>query len=137
MAELKTKRTRNSVEAFLRRIPDEGRRRDAFTILDLMKKATRAEPAMWGSSIVGFGSYHYKYASGHEGDSPLVSFSPRAQNFTLYILGLSRYTELLRRLGKYKTAKACLYVSKLTDVHMPTLKALIEQSVKAARQAHK
>jgi hypothetical protein len=131
MAELKTKPTEQSVENFLNTIPDEQKRADAFAIVKLMKQVTRAEPKMWGSSIVGFGSYHYKYASGHEGDMCLVGFSPRKQNFTLYLmLGLANYTDLLKKLGKHKTGKGCLYINKLADVDVPTLKELIKQSVK-------
>ena len=130
MAELKTKRNDQSVEAFLNRIPDERKRRDAFTVLDIMRKATKAEPQMWGSSIVGFGTYHYKYASGREGDWPLTGFSPRKQNLTLYIMGgFEQHDELLKSLGKYKTGKACLYVNQLDDVDLPTLRKLVKQSV--------
>lgn len=131
MAELKTKRNDNSVEAFLNGIPDTQKRRDAFTILQLMKKITRAEPKMWGSSIVGFGSYHYKYESGREGDWFIAGFSPRKQNLTLYIMpGLTPYGALLKKLGKYKTGKSCLYVKSLDDIDLSTLKKLIEQAVK-------
>jgi hypothetical protein len=131
MAELKTKPTEQSVEDFLNAIPDEQKRADAFAIVKLMKQVTRAEPKMWGSSIVGFGSYHYKYASGHEGDTCLVGFSPRKQNLTLYLmLGVADYSDLLNKLGKHKTGKGCLYINKLADVDVPTLKELIKQSVK-------
>lgn len=131
MAELKTKPTDQSVEDFLNTIPDEQKRADAFAILKLMKQVTRAEPQLWGSSIVGFGRYHYKYASGREGDWPLVSFSPRKQNLTLYIMaGFAGHDDLLKKLGKFKTGKACLYINKLADVDVPTLKELVKQSVK-------
>jgi hypothetical protein len=131
MAELKTKVSNQSVEKFLNGVGDEKRRRDCFTVLELMKQATKAEPRMWGSSIVGFGSYHYKYASGREGDWPLIGFSPRKQNLTLYIMpGFEQYEALLKMLGKYKTGKSCLYVNRLDDVHLPTLKKLIQQSVR-------
>jgi hypothetical protein len=130
MAELKTKRNEQSVTAFLNTITDERKRRDAFAIAALMEQITKAKPAMWGSSIVGFGSYHYTYASGREGDWPIIGFSPRKQNLTLYIIpGFESYGELLGKLGKHKTGKACLYINTLEDVHLPTLKALIEQSV--------
>ena len=99
--------------------------------LALMKQVTQLEPQMWGSSIVGFGSYHYKYASGREGDMPLTGFSPRKRNLTLYIMGgLEQYDALLAKLGKHTTGKACLYIKRLDDVHLPTLKKLIQQSVK-------
>jgi hypothetical protein len=130
MAELKTKRNDNSVEDFLNGVAEEQKRRDAFAILELMKKITKAEPKMWGSSIVGFGSYHYKYASGREGDWPITGFSPRKQNLTLYIMpGFARYGELMKKLGKHKTGKACLYINSLDDIHLPTLKELVKQSV--------
>ena len=131
MAELKTKRNNQSVKGFLNGVTDERKRRDAFAISALMQQVTKAKPQMWGSSIVGFGSYHYRYASGHEGDMPIVGFSPRKQNLTLYIMrGFEGSGELLGRLGKYKTSKACLYIKRLEDVHLPTLKELIRQSVK-------
>jgi hypothetical protein len=138
MIELKTKLTNNSVEAFLNGIADERKRKDAFTILGLMQKATKAEPKMWGSSIVGFGSYHYKYASGREGDWLVAGFSPRKQNLTLYIMpGFDRYGELLKKLGKHKTGKSCLYINTLDDVDLPTLKKLIAESVKHMRKTNK
>lgn len=130
MAELKTKVNDRSVEKFLNGIADAETRRDCFTILEMMKQATNAEPRMWGSSIVGFGSYHYKYESGREGDWFLTGFSPRKQNLTLYIMpGFARHDELMKKLGKYQTGKSCLYVKSLKDVNLPTLKQLIQQSV--------
>jgi len=130
MAENKTRPTRQSVERFLNGIKDEKVRRDTFTLVDIMKQITKEEPKMWGSSIVGFGQYHYTYASGREGDAALVGFSPRKQNLTLYIGGgFNPYGELLGKLGKFTTGKACLYVKTLDDVHLPTLKKLIQQSV--------
>jgi hypothetical protein len=138
MAELKTKPTDQSVESFLNGIPDEQKRADAFAIVKLMKQVTRAEPQMWGSSIVGFGRYHYKYASGHEGDAPLTGFSPRKQNLTLYLmLGADDYTDLLKKLGKHKTGKGCLYINRLADVDLPTLKELVKQSVKHMKDLYK
>jgi hypothetical protein len=130
MAELKTKPTDQSVDAFLNSIPDEQKRRDAFTLVDIMRKATRSEPQMWGSNIVGFGVYHYQYASGRAADWFLVGFSPRKQNLTLYLMGgVEQHAELLKSLGKYKTGKACLYISRLDDVDLPTLRKMIKQSV--------
>ena len=138
MAELKTKPTDQSVESFLNGIPDAQKRADAFAILTVMKQVTRAEPQMWGSSIVGFGRYHYKYASGHEGDAPLTGFSPRKQNLTLYLmLGADDYTDLLKKLGKHKTGKGCLYINRLADVDLPTLKELVKQSVKHMKDLYK
>ena len=130
MAELKTKLNDASVENFINSVEDEKKREFAFTILELMKKVTKAEPKMWGTSIIGFGTYRYKYASGREGDWMQVGFSPRKQNMSLYIMsGFSRYEELLSKLGKYKTGKSCLYLKKEEDVDMKVLKDLVAQSV--------
>jgi len=131
MAELKTKRNDASVENFIDFVEDEKKREFSYIILELMKKVTKAEPKMWGTSIIGFGTYHYKYAGGREGDWMQVGFSPRKQNMTLYIMsGISRYEELLSKLGKYKTGKSCLYIKKEEDVDMKVLKELVTQSVK-------
>ena len=134
MAENKTKPTRGSVEKFLNSIKDEKVRRDTFALLEVFQQVTKEEPKMWGSSIVGFGQYHYRYASGREGDSALTGFSPRKQNLTLYIMGgFDNYGELMGNLGKYTTGKACVYIKTLDDVHLPTLKKLIRESVKHMR----
>lgn len=130
MAELKTKPNEQSVTAFLQAVPDERKREDSFAILELMKEVTGQEPKMWGDSIVGFGNYHYKYATGREGDWFVTGFSPRKQNLTLYIMsGFDEYEALLTQLGKYKTGNACLYINKLADVDREVLKELIEKSV--------
>jgi hypothetical protein len=130
MAELKTKETTASVEDFLAAIDDEERRKDCRTLVRIMKKATKAEPAMWGTSVVGFGRYHYRYATGREGDWFKTGFSPRKNDLTLYIMsGVERFPQLLKRLGKYKTGKACLYVKRLADVDLAVLKELVESSV--------
>ena len=130
MAELKTKPTQQSVVDFLNGIPDEVKRQDCFTLVELMKEITQAEPVMWGDSIVGFGSYHYRYASGREGDMPLVAFSPRKQSLTLYITsGFDQFESLMGKLGKHTTSKACLYIKRLEDIDLPTLKELVRQSV--------
>lgn len=130
MAELKTKPTGQNVEQFLQGVSPEQKRRDCLALVELMAEITGSEPRMWGNNIVGFGSYHYKYASGHEGDSFLTGFSPRKQNLTLYIMpGFDRYDDLMQRLGKYTTGKSCLYVKRLADVDLPTLTELIRQSV--------
>jgi hypothetical protein len=130
MAELKTKKTTASVEEFILTVEDENRRDDCFAVMNLMKSITKAEPAMWGSSIVGFGTYHYIYASGQEGDWPTVGFSPRKQNLTLYIMpGFENRQELIKKLGKCKTSKGCLYIKRLDDIHLPTLKQLIKVSL--------
>ena len=129
MAELKTKPTDQSAVAFLNSLADENKRRDAFTILDLMRKISQAEPKMWGASIIGFGDYHYKYASGREGDWFRIGFSPRKQDLTLYLMqGFAQYGDLLAKLGKFKTGKGCLYIRRLSDVDLPTLEELIRKS---------
>jgi hypothetical protein len=130
MAELKTKQNDQSVDEFLQAIPDERRRKDCYAVLELMKKVTGEGPKMWGDAIVGFGAYHYRYASGREGDWPLTGFSPRKQNLTLYIMsGLEEYDDLLNKLGKYKTGKACLYINKLEDVDLSVLQEIVTKSV--------
>jgi hypothetical protein len=131
MAELKTKKNKASVEKFLNSVKDEKKREDSFKILKLMKQITKAEPEMWGTSIIGFGSYHYKYASGREGDWFLTGFSPRKQSLTLYLITyLEKNKEILKKLGKYKTGKGCLYINKLEDVDLKVLKELITTSIK-------
>lgn len=132
MAELKTKPTNASVEKFLKQISDPVKREDSIKVAAMMAEITGEKPKMWGPSIVGFGSRHYKYASGREGDWPVVAFSPRKQNLTLYIMvGLSEDNDLLKKLGKHSIAKSCLYIKRLADVDTPTLKKLIRQSLKA------
>ena len=130
MAELKTQPTEHSVETFLNSVADDRKRQDSFTILNLMAEVTGEEPQMWGDSIVGFGNYHYKYASGREGDWFLTGFSPRKQNLTLYIMaGFDQYDSLMDQLGKYKTGKSCLYIKKLKDIDQAVLRELVKQSV--------
>ena len=137
MAELKTKLNNGDVHAFLNNIPDEKKRQDALTILKLMQEATDIKPRMWGDSIVGFGSYHYKYASGREGDWFLTGFSPRKQNLTLYIMpGFEKYEILLSKLGKHSTGKSCLYIKKIEDVDVDVLKELVKQSVEYMAEAN-
>ncbi|HAX43450.1 MAG TPA: DUF1801 domain-containing protein [Bryobacteraceae bacterium] len=134
MAELKTKQTQASVSAFLDAVENEQRRADCRTVLNLMLAVTGEEPKMWGPSIVGFGSYHYKYASGREGDWFVAGFSPRKQDLTLYIMaGFDRYDELMAKLGKYKTGKSCLYLKRLSDVDLGVLEELVRASVEAMR----
>lgn len=126
---MKTQRSKKSVEAFLKGV-EAKYRADCRTVLELMKEVTGEKPAMWGTSMVGFGSYHYKGSSGREGDWFLTGFSPRKQNLTLYIMpGFERYQALLSKLGKHKTGKSCLYINSLGDIHMPTLRKLVKQSV--------
>lgn len=130
MAELKTRPTDASVEAFLDDISDDQRRRDCLAVNDLMQRITGYEPKMWGPSIVGFGSYHYKYESGREGDLCLTGFSPRKRSLTIYVMpGFGRYDDLMGKLGKHKTGKSCLYINKLDDVDLATLEELIRLSV--------
>jgi len=134
--EMKTTLNKASVSKFLAKVKDPQKRADSQEIVRMMQEITGEKPAMWGSSIVGFGSYHYKYASGREGDMPIAGFSPRKQNLTLYLMsGFKRYDELLAKLGKFKRSKACLYIKRLDDVHLPTLKALIRESVKVMRKS--
>ena len=131
MAELKTKPTGESVKDFINRIPDEERRADCVQVAKLMEEITGKKPKMWGTSIVGFGTYHYKYASGREGDWPVTGFSPRKKDLTLYLMmGFEKHAELMKKLGKCSTSKSCLYIKRLSDVHVPTLKKLIKESVK-------
>ena len=138
MAELKTKVNNASVDKFLKSVKDERVREDCYKILDIMQKATKAEPKMWGTSIIGFGSYHYKYASGREGEWMLTGFSPRKQNLTLYIMpGFDEYDSLMKDLGKHTTGKSCLYIKKLEDVDTKVLKKLVTESVKKMKQSNK
>ena len=137
MSELKTQKTDASVDDFLMEVTDEKKRTDSFAILEMMREVTGEEPAMWGTSIVGFGSYRYRYASGREGEWPLVGFAPRKRNLTLYIMsGFDDYDALLADLGKYKTGKACLYINKLADVDPKTLRELVRQSVAHVAETH-
>lgn len=130
MAELKTKETTASVDSFINSF-DEAKQADAKVILKMLSKATKAEPKMWGTSIVGFGFEHLKYASGRELDWFQVGFSPRKQNLTLYVLrgGPEKYADLLSKLGKHSVGKGCLYIKKLSDVDMPVLEELVSRSL--------
>ena len=132
MAEPKTIKNKASVRDFLNTIPDEKKRRDSFAILKLMQDVTREKPAMWGTSIVGFGTYRYTYASGREGDWPLTGFSPRKPGLSIYIVtGFDNFRSLMSRLGKFKTGRGCLYIKTLEDVNLVTLRQLIKRSVAA------
>ncbi|MBE0672469.1 MAG: DUF1801 domain-containing protein [Anaerolineales bacterium] len=136
--DLKTKVNDASVEGFLNSAKDEQTRADCFEILKIMKQVTKEEPKMWGSSIVGFGSYHYKGASGREGDWMMTGFSPRKQNLTLYLMGgFQAHADLLKKLGKHKTSVGCLYIKKLDDVDVKVLKELIKNSYKTMKQLAK
>lgn len=137
MAKNKTTQTESSVADFLKAIDDKEKRADAKRVAAMMRKATGKRAKLWGSSIVGFGTYHYKYVSGHEGDSALVSFSPRKKNLVIYIMpGFNEFPALMEKLGKYKTGKSCLYLNKLDDVDEHVLQKLIEQSVKVMRKRY-
>lgn len=131
MAELKTKLNDGSVVDFINSVSDTKKREDSFVIIDLMKKITKAEPQMWGDSIVGFGSRRFRYASGRELDWFLTGFSPRKQNLTFYIMsGFSEYETLLKKLGKFKTSKSCLYIKNTDDIDLKVLKEIITLSIK-------
>ena len=133
MAELKTKLNNASVDKFLKSVKDEQTRADCFQIVELMQNATKAEPKMWGTSIVGFGNIHLKYESGREMDWFPIGFSPRKQNLTLYLMGgLESKKELLDKLGKHSTGKGCIHIKKLEDVDLKILNKLITTSVKMA-----
>ena len=126
MAELKTKPTAASVQSFIAAVEPEQRREDCKTLVRLMGKATGEKPRMWGPSMIGFGEYHYKYESGHEGDSFLIGFAPRKQNFTLYMMsGVAGYKAAIAKLGKVKTSGSCLHINKLADVDLAALEKLI------------
>lgn len=130
MAELKTQKNDASVVDFLNSVENDRRREDSFRVLELMGDITGDEPAMWGTSIVGFGSYRYRYASGREAEWFVTGFSPRKQSLTLYIMsGFESYDQLLENLGKHKTGKSCLYINKLDDVDLDVLRDLIQESV--------
>jgi Domain of unknown function (DU1801) len=137
MYELKTKETDNSVIEFIENIESPKKREDAYKLLDIFTETTGYEEKMWGPSIIGFGSYHYKYESGHEGDAPLVSFSPRKAKISLYLApGDSKRDELLKDFGKHTTGKACVYINKVADIDVDVLKALINQSVSFLKETY-
>ena len=126
----KTVPTDTSVDQFINSVDNETKRKDSLEILDMMSAITGSPPVLWGSSLVGFGRYHYKYASGREGDFFLTGFSPRKQALTIYIMpGFSEYESILGNLGKYKTGKSCLYVKKLDEIDRDLLRELITKSV--------
>ena len=131
MAELKTKKSNASVSAFLKNVEDEQRRNDSLELLKIFKEVTKMRPKMWGTSIVGFGEYHYKSErSSQEGDWPLTGFSPRKRNMTVYIMpGFSNYPDLMNRLGKYKSSVSCIYLNKISDIHVAVLKQIVRKSV--------
>ena len=129
MSKQKTLPTEADVEEYLANLPSESKRKEGLVILDMMKRITQLSPQMWGPTIIGFGSYHYKYESGHEGQAPLIAFSPRKARHVLYVLNnFEKRDELLAKLGKYKTGKVCLYINKLADVDMDVLNQIVEAS---------
>lgn len=135
MSDLKTRPTSGSVDEFLAAVENDRRREDAVTLLDLMTKVTGEEPLLWGDSIVGFGSYHYKYDSGREGDWFVTGFALRKANLVVYVMaGFSRYDELLGKLGKHKHGKSCLYINKLDDVGLEVLEELVRESAAYVRE---
>ena len=137
MAEQKTKPTTVSVTEFLDAVPDENKRKDAHALAALMEKETGYPAVMWGPGIVGFGSYHYKYDSGHEGDAPLVGFSPRKDAISLYAMPPQEERDaLLAKLGKHKAAKGCIYIKKLSDVNEEALKAMIKSAVRYLQEKY-
>jgi Domain of unknown function (DU1801) len=137
MYELKTKETDNSVIHFIENVDSPKKREDAFKLLDLFTETSGYEAKMWGPSIIGFGSYHYRYASGHEGDAPLVGFSPRKAKISLYFApGDTEREELLKEFGKHTTGKACVYINKIADIDVEVLKKLIKQSIKFLRETY-
>jgi hypothetical protein len=136
--DLKTKVNDADVEKFLDSVDNEGKRNDSYEMLKLMKQATKEEPKMWGASIIGFGSYHYKGAGGREGDWMLTGFSPRKQALTVYLMhGMEENADLLKKLGKHKIGKGCLYINKLDDVDRKVLKELVTVSYKRMKQQNK
>ena len=138
MAKNKTTETETSVIDFINTfVEDEAKRNDAFELVKIMQNVTGFEPKMWGPSIIGFGSYHYKYASGHEGDAPLAGFSPRKAAISLYVyLSDENREELLSKLGKHKPAKGCIYVKKLSDINVEILKEMVSTSVKELQKLY-
>ena len=138
MAEIKTKKTKASVTAYINAISDAKKRADAKLLLSVFKNATGMKPAMWGSSIIGYGLYHYESErSAQKGDWPLTGFSPRKQNLTVYIMpGFKEYAPLMKKLGKYKTSVSCLYINKLADIDTKVFEQLIKRSVMDMKKKH-
>ena len=137
MAKNKTTQNASPVEDFINAVDNEQKRKDSWDMIALMKKITGSEPRMWGSSLVGFGSYHYKYESGREGDFFITGFSPRKAAFTVYIMpGFSEYADLMEQLGPYKTGKSCLYIKNLDVVDLGILEQIISKSVEDMRERY-
>ena len=137
MADNKTRPGKQSVSEFIKSIDDKDQRADVKKIAAMMRKATGKNARMWGSGIVGYGEYHYKYASGREGDFMITGFSPRKQSISVYIMpGFASFGGLMKKLGKHKTGKSCLYINRLSDVDEKVLQKLIDDSVKLMRQQY-
>lgn len=137
MYELKTKENDSSVIEFIENVESSKKREDAYKLLDIFTETTGYEAKMWGPSIIGFGAYHYKYKSGHEGDAPLVGFSPRKAKISLYFaVGDTKREELLKDFGKHTTGKACVYINKVADIDLDVLKALIHQSIRFLKETY-
>lgn len=137
MAKNKTTETKSSVKDFIDAVEDETKRDDSYRIIEIMKSVTGFDPKMWGPSIIGFGSYHYKYASGHEGDAPLVAFSPRKPQIVLYVASDPEKREkLLKKFGKYKSNKGCVYIKRLADVDEGVLRELVVSTVKHMKKLY-
>jgi hypothetical protein len=135
MSDAKTKPHTGSVADFLARVPDEQMRDDCAALVEIMSAVTKCPPVMWGPSIVGFGTYRYVYATGREGDWPLTGFAPRKGKISVYVMSnFEPHAELMAKLGEHKTGMCCLYVKRLSDVHLPTLKKLIAESVKLTKK---
>ena len=137
MAKNKTSASSDSVTAFINSVDDETKRKDSFRIVEIMEKESGFEPKMWGPSIIGFGSYHYRYDSGHEGDAPIIGFSPRKAAISLYLYAdFAERDKLLQQFGKHKTGRGCLYIKKLEDVSIEILKELVSLSIKTNRSKY-
>lgn len=137
MYKLKTKETDNSVIEFIESVDSPKKREDAYQLLDIFTETTGYKAKMWGPSIIGFGAYHYKYDSGHEGDAPLVGFSPRKAKISLYFAtGDTEREDLLKDFGKHTTGKTCVYINKVTDIHVDVLQALINQSIRFLKETY-
>lgn len=138
MAKIKTKPTNASVTDFINKVENEQKRQDSLKLIEMMKTISGEEPYMFGTSIVGFGSYHYKYKSGHEGEAPLIGFSPRKAAISLYVFtGLDAHKHLLDDLGKYTMGKACIYIKKLEDIDEQALVKVMKQTIKYLETTHK
>ncbi len=129
--------TSKSVSAFIKRLPDQQKQEDSFSLIEIMKKQSGFQPKMWGPSIIGFGRYHYQYESGHEGDAPLIAFSPRKAAIVLYIANFEKKEYMLKEFGKHKTSKACIYFKKLEDINVEILKKMIPISIEFIKTMYK